>query len=266
MDVERLPLINESTWDSVPWNTNTQDSEVVEISTTERSPQSITRIRRYIYRIIGASYIDQFLCINSGYGLLLAICMAITLGSNYKHYVDICFIWIAIKAVLLFVGYFCCYMARHHGVKFVYNLAYLIIFITGLGISVYIVNDGIGDISLMRAIVILDSCLNLFRLIYYSCLFRQTDPRAISGMSQRSGIDIAALNKFDFEAEAEADIGIPPREASKHDTCVICLDNYQTNGKCILLCCKHYFHEDCITPWLERVGYNCPICRADGSA
>ncbi|CAF0890916.1 unnamed protein product [Rotaria sordida] len=44
------------------------------------------------------------------------------------------------------------------------------------------------------------------------------------------------------------------------DKCTICLSEYITNEKLKRLRCKHYFHSECIDPWL-KTSTRCPICR-----
>ncbi|KAG5440178.1 hypothetical protein PCANB_001747 [Pneumocystis canis] len=43
--------------------------------------------------------------------------------------------------------------------------------------------------------------------------------------------------------------------------CAICKENYQPKETYITLPCKHYFHDNCIIPWL-KINNTCAICRA----
>lgn len=43
--------------------------------------------------------------------------------------------------------------------------------------------------------------------------------------------------------------------------CAICKENYQLKEVYITLPCKHYFHDNCIIPWL-KINNTCAICRA----
>ena len=52
--------------------------------------------------------------------------------------------------------------------------------------------------------------------------------------------------------------------SSKADeTCSICLENYTKDDLVKELPkCKHYFHAECILPWLENTN-TCPVCRQE---
>lgn len=45
-----------------------------------------------------------------------------------------------------------------------------------------------------------------------------------------------------------------------NETCSICIHNFETHTKCIILPCKHFFHKECISKWLEE-NNSCPVCR-----
>lgn len=45
--------------------------------------------------------------------------------------------------------------------------------------------------------------------------------------------------------------------------CTICLDPIFPVQTHFILACTHIFHRNCIAPWLEREGNNCPNCRAN---
>lgn len=47
---------------------------------------------------------------------------------------------------------------------------------------------------------------------------------------------------------------------SKHNVCTICLQNFNLKESARLLPCKHYYHEACIMPWIEKRN-SCPCCR-----
>ena len=47
------------------------------------------------------------------------------------------------------------------------------------------------------------------------------------------------------------------------DKCNICLDDFCLGTEIITLNCRHFFHRDCIKPWLMTQSHKCPVCRAD---
>ncbi|KAF2218717.1 hypothetical protein BDZ85DRAFT_286051 [Elsinoe ampelina] len=44
------------------------------------------------------------------------------------------------------------------------------------------------------------------------------------------------------------------------EECMICVSDLAVDNIIITLPCKHYFHEDCLVPWLLHAG-TCPACR-----
>jgi len=46
------------------------------------------------------------------------------------------------------------------------------------------------------------------------------------------------------------------------DKCAVCLSEYICGEKLKHLKCKHFFHSDCIDPWL-KTSTRCPICRGE---
>ncbi|UJR08558.1 hypothetical protein I4U23_012819 [Adineta vaga] len=46
------------------------------------------------------------------------------------------------------------------------------------------------------------------------------------------------------------------------EKCAVCLNEYNTGEKLKHLRCKHYFHSECIDPWL-KTSTRCPVCRGE---
>ncbi|CAF1472256.1 unnamed protein product [Rotaria sordida] len=51
------------------------------------------------------------------------------------------------------------------------------------------------------------------------------------------------------------------KSSSTDEKCAICLSEYKTGEIVKRLRCKHFFHPECINPWL-KTSTQCPICRA----
>eukprot|EP00494_Astrolonche_serrata_P004990 UN05005 len=51
-------------------------------------------------------------------------------------------------------------------------------------------------------------------------------------------------------------------EEEEDNTCGICLETFEQNSQVRDLPCRHYFHNECIDPWL-RIKRTCPKCRND---
>lgn len=63
-----------------------------------------------------------------------------------------------------------------------------------------------------------------------------------------AGVD--ALPKLFYEAEYEHEV----------TDCMICMTPFQQSEPLILLPCFHYFHTECLGPWLKQKA-KCPSCR-----
>ncbi|NIG59796.1 E3 ubiquitin-protein ligase [Pontoporia blainvillei] len=46
------------------------------------------------------------------------------------------------------------------------------------------------------------------------------------------------------------------------DSCVVCFELYKPNDTVRILTCKHFFHKNCIDPWILAHG-TCPMCKCD---
>lgn len=52
-------------------------------------------------------------------------------------------------------------------------------------------------------------------------------------------------------------------ETDKDEMCCICLEKYSEKDTITTLPCGHFFHHDCIKPWLQDQQRCCPICKRD---
>ncbi len=50
------------------------------------------------------------------------------------------------------------------------------------------------------------------------------------------------------------------KEFGIENSCAICKDEFKIGEKCLLMPCKHHFHENCLMPWLTKRN-SCPVCR-----
>ncbi|CAH0481030.1 unnamed protein product [Peronospora belbahrii] len=53
---------------------------------------------------------------------------------------------------------------------------------------------------------------------------------------------------------------------SDAETCPICLDDFEDGADVKVLPCQHFFHVNCINPWLEGRSGRCPLCKQDAIA
>ena len=67
--------------------------------------------------------------------------------------------------------------------------------------------------------------------------------------------EIEKLNKYIINQEILEKFG-------NENICPICKEEFELKMKVMELPCKHYFHEDCLLPWL-KMHDSCPICRLE---
>lgn len=67
---------------------------------------------------------------------------------------------------------------------------------------------------------------------------------------------LSKLSRTQWKAERNSE-----REC-EIDECSLCLDHFKIGEDIVTLHCKHFFHENCLTPWLAKSTL-CPICKQD---
>ncbi|KAJ1674997.1 hypothetical protein EV182_002143 [Spiromyces aspiralis] len=48
-----------------------------------------------------------------------------------------------------------------------------------------------------------------------------------------------------------------------HETCAVCIDDFEEGDVLRVLPCGHGFHKECIDPWLIKKSVECPLCKSD---
>ncbi|XP_077629393.1 E3 ubiquitin-protein ligase RNF133 [Crocuta crocuta] len=67
-----------------------------------------------------------------------------------------------------------------------------------------------------------------------------------------------AFGQLQLRVLKEGDEEISPNAES----CVVCFELYKANDTVRILTCKHFFHKNCIDPWILAHG-TCPMCKCD---
>jgi hypothetical protein len=73
------------------------------------------------------------------------------------------------------------------------------------------------------------------------------------GSPPASKNEISKLNKYTLTEEKLKNFG-------GENTCSVCKEDFSVGNKMMDLPCNHYFHEECLMPWLNQHD-SCPICR-----
>lgn len=97
------------------------------------------------------------------------------------------------------------------------------------------------------------SCFGLIYANLYSANSRTTTDQNnenYRALNPGPAIDINSLNTHTC----------PHEEVTEN--CTICLYTYIDEDQVVILPCKHYFHKNCLSPWLVS-NRTCPQCRSD---
>ena len=65
--------------------------------------------------------------------------------------------------------------------------------------------------------------------------------------------EVEKLKKYIINEEKMKEFGF-------ENSCAVCKDEFNIGEECLSMPCKHYFHDNCIKPWLKERN-SCPICR-----
>ena len=64
---------------------------------------------------------------------------------------------------------------------------------------------------------------------------------------------IEGLKKYKINEEKIKEFGF-------ENSCAVCKDEFNIGEECLSMPCNHYFHGDCLIPWLKERN-SCPVCR-----
>ncbi|CAG8667872.1 14465_t:CDS:1 [Dentiscutata erythropus] len=56
---------------------------------------------------------------------------------------------------------------------------------------------------------------------------------------------------------------VSDNDMALEETCAICLEDFDDGDKIRELPCHHYYHVECIDPWLTTKSSSCPLCKKD---
>ncbi|KAI3902810.1 hypothetical protein MKW92_052993 [Papaver armeniacum] len=67
---------------------------------------------------------------------------------------------------------------------------------------------------------------------------------------------IAELKREEYCGEVDGNSS----SSTSSTTCVVCMEDFEVGTVVTYMPCSHYFHEDCLVPWLQESNC-CPLCR-----
>ncbi|CAG8515779.1 9662_t:CDS:1, partial [Scutellospora calospora] len=85
-----------------------------------------------------------------------------------------------------------------------------------------------------------------------------------STRSQKAIINATSLsestqNPIILDNRAES----PSEDTELEETCAICLEDFDEGDNIRELPCRHWYHVECIDPWLTTKSSSCPLCKKD---
>lgn len=73
------------------------------------------------------------------------------------------------------------------------------------------------------------------------------------GTPPASKKEVEKLMKYDITQKLLNELGL-------ENECAVCKEEFIVGSQGLILPCKHYFHQDCLLPWLNEHN-SCPVCR-----
>jgi len=206
--------------------------------------------------------------------IIQLIIIAIALGimimgyENEKRYLPV-YIWFVVNTNILVHGYILGYKSptplEYTIYKYMHTVVYILCMLVGT-VIISIFHDHYHKTLYLYSV--------LFVVFFYFKLLmlfiiRQNNylmvPYILTIIAPNSmpDADIDAMSTVDYRDGAEVRIRndtIILGEQSR--TCSICLEDFVADEKLLITGCKHYYHDDCIRPWL-RCNASCPLCNQD---
>ncbi|CAG8449523.1 7434_t:CDS:1 [Acaulospora colombiana] len=92
-------------------------------------------------------------------------------------------------------------------------------------------------------------------------LSRKASTRSTRSQRSLRAIDNAAIIYSSPNADTTSSDHISNSET--RETCAICLDDFDDGDEIRELPCRHWYHVECIDPWLTMKSSSCPLCKKD---
>jgi hypothetical protein len=90
--------------------------------------------------------------------------------------------------------------------------------------------------------------------------FQRLQPLLNTEITSSSSSSTTVLRPDTASPETKNSLNISIFTRHRHLTCTICCDDLELDSIVVQLPCLHYFHPECLQPWLERKNV-CPTCR-----
>ena len=122
-------------------------------------------------------------------------------------------------------------------------------------------ND-IRSSSLLNEIMFLSSIFNMRSndsLLHVLNLMNNVLERA-DGLNQGQTHTASQQQIKELESQTYESVQTNTKEKNS-EYCTICQDDYNSDSLVKILPCEHFFHSECIEPWLLNCSALCPICR-----
>ncbi|KAH9385722.1 uncharacterized protein NEMAJ01_0618 [Nematocida major] len=106
--------------------------------------------------------------------------------------------------------------------------------------------------STLPAVQILYIVFLVLMIFVFPSLFERLDEPAVKLVTPK---DLSTVSLEKYERLPEKD--------RKYEECPICFDRFQPEDFVRTLQCRHYYHCNCIDPWLLSRSCRCPVCNQE---
>lgn len=218
--------------------------------------------QRLLNRVFTGQYIDVVTMLSLNIILFAFIYACIKIRDHEQRPYSI---WLILKGILTLISYVP-YKPQSTGIV-IYSLCNASLFIASIclchiTIDRYLSNKHVSYLPNLILIITMFDIVHTYYLCYkYNNI--NEPPQHISLRNPGNNNIRRAERSLRESYIREHTHEFPYEHNDDQYECVICIDTFKSNDTCLSLdSCDHFFHKDCIMPWLINGG-TCPLCRGE---